>query len=355
MKRCNRWSKGDISGALAKLDGDTVEVRDGSERLDKIVGRYRELGAERADTFVLTAGNAEKTKLNEAIRAVLREEGSLGGEQSARQLTRVFSSAADRKDAAFYKPGDQVRFGKDLKQLGVKNGDYLTVGKIDGEKGVVTLHRNDGSKDALQWSPRKVGGGTRNGVELFRPRDTSLAPGEKLRWTRNNKELGLTNGQVLTVGKISGGSAEFVTDKGKRVSVDTRRPEGQHWDHGYAGTVYSSQGGTAKHVLVNAESFRGDLFSQKAFLVAVSRQKESLTLYTDDREKLRTAVETNLGEKSSALEGRDAFKQQGVNSLLAKGGLDWVEKGSGQEKGEKAAQNAAEKAGELERSGGFER
>lgn len=38
-----------------------------------------------------------------------------------------------------------------------------------------------------------------------------------------------------------------------------------------------------------------DLLSQKAFLVAISRQKENITIVTDDREKLERNVKENLG------------------------------------------------------------
>ena len=33
---------------------------------------------------------------------------------------------------------------------------------------------------------------------------------------------------------------------------------GRHWEHAYASTVYSSQGGTARNVLVNAESDKAE-------------------------------------------------------------------------------------------------
>jgi ATP-dependent exoDNAse (exonuclease V) alpha subunit len=94
------------------------------------------------------------------------------------------------------------------------------------------------------------------------------------------------------------------TEDGRRVEVDRAAQSGRHWEHGYATTIYKSQGQTAAQVLVDASSADKSLLTQKAFLVAVSRQTEGLTLYTDSAEKLRDTVAERSGDKSSALDSR---------------------------------------------------
>ena len=94
------------------------------------------------------------------------------------------------------------------------------------------------------------------------------------------------------------------TEDGRRVDIDRTKESNRHWEHGYATTIYKSQGQTAEKVLVDANSQDKNLLSQKAFLVAVSRQKDGLTVYTDSTEKLTAAVQSNTGDKLSAVESR---------------------------------------------------
>ncbi len=76
----------------------------------------------------------------------------------------------------------------------------------------------------------------------------------------------------------------------------------QHWDHAYAITGYGAQGKTITEVLINAESYRPQLTSQRSLLVVLTRATHQVTLYTDDKERLLQAIQNNPGRKSSALE-----------------------------------------------------
>ncbi len=79
-------------------------------------------------------------------------------------------------------------------------------------------------------------------------------------------------------------------------------PRLQHWDHAYAITGYGAQGKTITEVLINAESYRPQLTSQRSLLVVLTRATHQVTLYTDNKERLLQAVQNNPGRKSSALE-----------------------------------------------------
>ncbi len=58
----------------------------------------------------------------------------------------------------------------------------------------------------------------------------------------------------------------------------------------------------SREVLINAESYRPQLTSQRSLLVVLTRATHQITLYTDDKERLLQAIQTNPGRKSSALE-----------------------------------------------------
>lgn len=317
LKAIRQVYAGDIDAAMATLEPHMCQAPRFDDRVIAIVDAWRRLNDEqRKDSFILTAGNQEKAILNEGVRQILRSEGKLAGEHTQHHLMRVFSRGVDRTDAGFYTPGDQVRFPRELANLGVRQGEYLKVVAADRKASTVTLQQQTAQGPRLiEWDPQRVAAAAKHSVELFRPRETSLAPGEVIRWTRNSKQidpsqpnLGLANGQQLTVMAVSTDRIEVATDDGQRLAIDTRQMSGRHWEHAYASTVYSSQGGTAKVVLVNAESDKSELFNQKAFLVGISRQKESLTLFTDDKEKFAKTVKMHLGDKSSALEGKAEYE-----------------------------------------------
>ncbi|MDB5978338.1 MAG: conjugative relaxase domain protein [Nevskia sp.] len=331
LKAVRQVIKGDVDQALQTLAGDTIEEHDREARLGRILSAWRDLGDSRRDTFMLTAGNAEKIVLNDGAREILRGEGKLAGETRADQLGRIFSSGADRTEAVFYTRGDVVRFGVKVNSLQIERGEYLRIAGVDRGRRTVQLERlrPDGGTDRIEWDPRRVAGGGKRGVEVFRPRESSVAPGETIRWTRNTKEIAgekisLNNGQLVTVTGVKTGALEVRTAEGETKTINTTVPEGRHWEHSYASTVYSAQGGTAKHVLVNAEGSKAELFNQKAFLVAISRQKETLTLFTDNNEHFQQNVEKRLGIKSSAIESRKESLADRVLGMLDRLEADWL-------------------------------
>lgn len=315
--------KGNITEAMQLLASDTRQIADRDQRLAAILGRWRS-AENRDETLMLTARNVEKTALNDGARDILRAEGKLKDEVSQRQLFRVFSQRADREHAQFYQAGDVVLFGRGARALDIGRGAYLTVAGVDQQRNLVTLERTDadGRTERLDWNPRKIAGGAKRGVEIYRPRETTLAAGDRIQWNRNTRG-GFKNGQVLTVAAVTAESMKLKTESGEVRDVATKEAAGQHWEHAYATTVYKSQGMTKQHVLVNAEASQKELMSQKAFLVAISRQKESITLFTDDTDKFTKNVEHRLGDKTSAQEsiqdGRMARAASALEGLLA----DW--------------------------------
>ena len=89
-------------------------------------------------------------------------------------------------------------------------------------------------------------------------------------------------------------------DDGREISA--AREWLRHIDHGYASTSHSSQGATVDRVIVNVDTTRSaQLVNRKQFYVSISRARHAVSIYTDDRERLRQTVSRNR-EKSTALE-----------------------------------------------------
>lgn len=318
--------QGDVNTAMQLLSAETVQVPDRDSRLAAILSAWKALGADRGQTLMLTARNVDKTALNDGARAILRTEGQLKDETPQRQLFRVFSQRADREHAQLYQKGDVVLFGRSVAALTIGRGEYLDVAGVDTKSNTVTLQRTlaDGKVETLQWNPRRVAGGAKRGVELYRPRQTTLGEGDRIQWNRNTPGS-FKNGQALTVVKVSAESVTVRTGSGQLRQISTKDSAGQHWEHDYAGTIYKSQGATKQHVLVNAEAGQKELFNQKAFLVGISRQKDTIRLFTDDTVAFIKNVSERLGEKTSA---QESFEQGRMHRVS--GYLEQLLKGMGQ-------------------------
>jgi len=292
--------RGDMSGALARLNERIQAVPDRKARLGAMVRQWAERTELRDTTLLLTSRNEDRNALNEAVRDVLRSERRLGREAPRVTLEKVYGSRADMRETRHYAPGQILQFAAGVKQRAIADGEYLRVQAVDHERGIVSLRREN-THERINWNPRDDAPRRGFPVVAYRERDTTLAIGEKTRWLRNDSNLGLVNGDQLTVTAIQGERATMRRDDGRSVIVDGTSPRGQHWTHAYASTVYRSQGQTSSRAIVNLDSESGTLVHQKAFLVAISRHRDELSIYTDSREALQERLARQTGDKTSAL------------------------------------------------------
>ena len=85
--------------------------------------------------------------------------------------------------------------------------------------------------------------------------------------------------------------------------------------HGYALTDYKSQGKTEKHVIYHADTTKGVNFNQA--YVGVTRGKESVTIYTDDKKQLYRQVEREQNKTSTLDYDLTAAKAAHEQRLIA--------------------------------------
>lgn len=124
--------------------------------------------------------------------------------------------------------------------------------------------------------------------QVFRPGILPVAPGDKLRITRNGKtadERGdLNNGTLCTVAGFTP-KGDIRLTNGKTIGRDYG-----HLAHGYVVTSHASQGKTVKRVFIGQSSQSFPASSREQFYVSVSRGRKGVTVYTDDKESLLEAV-----------------------------------------------------------------
>ena len=280
---------GEQREGLGRLDqaGMVHEVSDVQARHRCIVNDYMSLSPEaREKTLILSGTNVERLELTADLREALQGEGRLGADvYQMRSLRSLDRTEAQLKYACAYAEGEVVVPVRDYRWYGLKKKAQYTVTGRDIEKNQVTVKASDGS--AITFDPSRCADKTTYAVQ-----EIAIAPGEQLRWTRNDTDRGIRNGQVVTVEAIDAkGTATLKDSGGEDLTIELTGQ--QYLDYSLVSTTYSSQGKTADQVLVAVDS----TISREGLYVAVSRAKQKLSLYTASKEKL-----FKQAERSSAKE-----------------------------------------------------
>ena len=311
---------GDARKALQALDrggGRIVEAPTREERFAAIARAYGSLSPqERARTLMIEPSREGRDALTAEIRRELASKGELSGPaltlQSlvAKNLTR-----AEARDPMSYARGDMVRFARDYADKGVRRDGVYRVEAIDPAKAAITLASPDGR--SVDWRLRQWGAGK---VEVFETKAIELQAGDRVQFTRNDREAGRINGLGGTVTGVDG-DRNMVTVKlnnGRVQQLDLADHRDAHVRHGWVQTAYAAQGQTSERVLVHADSGSTNLVDQRMLYVALSRATGEAVVVTDDRARLIRGLEERSGERQVASR---AFDANSVKAKAMDGGL----------------------------------
>ena len=153
----------------------------------------------------------------------------------------------------------------------------------------------------VRWRPWEVAGGT-GGVEAYRSGRLGLRAGDRVRFTRKDRDAGLVNGQMARVAGIEEDRVRFELEDGGTITLGEGHPSLRFLDHAWATTIHSLQGRTVDTIVAAMELGNRALVNQKALYVAISRARYRAELITDDGRKLADQLECASGERISALD-----------------------------------------------------
>ena len=230
------------------------------------------------------------------IREGLREQGRLGKtEQAVTALENANWTTAQRKDAVLYQEGLVVQFHQNLK--GFKRGEKVDV--LGHNDGTVQVKQSDGNVTALRLVEA-------DRFQVYRRAEIGLAAGDLVRITQNGYGTETTRTGKPDKARLNNGSVYqvdgFTRDGDIRFTNGFVAPKNYgHLAHGYASTSHSAQGKTVDKVFVAMGHEALEAASREQFYVSVSRGRESVKLYTDDKEAMLDAVRSS-GQRLSATE-----------------------------------------------------
>ena len=154
---------------------------------------------------------------------------------------------------------------------------------------------------SVLWEPGRLAARS-GGVEVYRVENMELRAGDRVRWTRNNTDLGLVNSQTAEVASVKGGRVSFRLEDGRTLDMVPGDPQLRHVDRAWASTVHAFQGRTVDNVIAAMEANHPNLTNQKTLYVEISRARDRAELVTDDAKALRERLEAATGERIAALE-----------------------------------------------------
>ncbi|HVO19846.1 MAG TPA: MobF family relaxase [Anaeromyxobacter sp.] len=279
-------ARGEAAASLRYLP-DLRQIKDDHERRRAIAADLAGMAPEeRSRTIVVAGTNEARREINRAVRENL---GLAGQGLEFATLARRDTTRAERAFSRNYSPGDLIQPERDYPRAGLRRGELYEVTR-NGPGNRLTVRGT--REEVIEFSPMSF-----RQLSLYAPERTELAPGDRIRITRNDAGLDLANGDRFTVLAVSR-EAVSLADGRRRVELPAGRP--LHLDHAYATTIHSSQGTTADRVLIDAAT-RSRTTARDTFYVAISRARHEVRIYTDDLARLPLAVERE-SRKHAALD-----------------------------------------------------
>ena len=257
----------------------------GTRQLERMLA-----AAERAHAKVVLVGDPEQLQAIEAgaaFRAVLGQTGMATlaqvrrqEESWSREATQALATGRTVEALTAYESHGAIiaaktreeaerqllsAWAKDRKNLPTESRLILAYTRDD----VRDLNRE--AREILKGEGRLAAGET---IETARG-NREFAAGDRIMFLRNERSLGVKNGTLGTLERISNGVLQVRVDGREETRIAFETKDYRDFDHGYASTIHKSQGATVDRSYILASQY----FDRHSSYVALSRHRYSATLY----------------------------------------------------------------------------
>lgn len=287
-------SKGEIASAFERLENiGAIQEIDPLRPNDDLVKDYVSLIKKGKTALVVSPTHRQGDNVTEAIREKMKAEGLLGKKElSAIRLTNLNLTEAQKADWRNFNEGQVIQFNQNVSKI--KRGSQWIVARVDGD--IVTITDAKGEKRAL---PKEKSAS----YDVMEMSAINIAKGDKIKITRNGfdaKKNRLNNGQTLEVVSVDKQGKIKLRNRQSKKNYEIDKEFG-HLSHAHCITSHAAQGKTVDHVLISQPSSTFAATDAKQFYVSVSRGRESVRIYTDDRNALLDYA-SQMGDRQSAIE-----------------------------------------------------
>lgn len=287
-------SKGHVREAFDKLDGmEAIQTVNPLKPNDALVEDYVGALQKGKSALVISPTHEQGDQVTTAIRQKLRQTGRLGKKEVVvPQLANLNLTEAQKSDWRSLSPGMVLQFNQHVP--GIKRGSVWTVDSSTDAG--VTIRNQEGQTQSLP-------SGRNGSFDVFQRREIGLSKGDTVRITRNGfdeEKRRLNNGQVLEVHSVRKNGNVLLRHPTSKTTYALKQDYG-HLTHAHCITSHAAQGQTVDEVFIAQPAATFPATDAKQFYVSVSRARERVRIYTDDKEALLEHA-AELGERQSALE-----------------------------------------------------
>ncbi len=267
------------------------------------------------NTVVIASTNKDRQILNKKIKAELVKAGAVEQGTDHTVLSPHNVSAEKAGLASSYEEGQIIQANRAIPRL--KAGQFGQVVGIDHHRNILTVQIGS-TKQIIDI------GREHSRLSVYNQETVNLSQGDRIIFGKNDKKLGIKNGQIGTMKAIdSNGNVSVKTGKKiVRFSLREKQPGDprltyKHIDHAYAITAHKSQGATMDNVIWYAPTKKGQdrQLDRRSAYVAATRAKEGFTVLTDDKKALRNAV-TKEQDKKSTLSFDRKYKLEKIKTQI---------------------------------------
>lgn len=256
----------------------------------------------REQTLIVTHLNEDRRVLNGMIHDAREKAGELGKEQV---MVPVLNTANIRD-------GELRRLSTwetHRDALALVDNVYHRIAGISKDDGLITLEDAEGNTRLI--SPREA---VAEGVTLYTPDTIRVGTGDRMRFTKSDRERGYVANSVWTVTAVSGDGVTLSDGQQTRVIRPGQERAEQHIDLAYAITAHGAQGAseTFAIALEGTEGNRKLMAGFESAYVALSRMKQHVQVYTDNRQGWTDAI-NNAVQKGTA---HDVFEPRADREVM---------------------------------------
>jgi Ti-type conjugative transfer relaxase TraA len=255
----------------------------GSRQMERVLSHANEAGAK-----VVLVGDPQQLQAIEAgaaFRSVAERHGGVEITEIRRQqidwqrdATRQFATERTAEALQTYADHDMVHVAdtrEGARAELVKGWERARLDYPDKSQ-IILAHTNDEVRDLNELARGKLrdAGALGDDVTIKVERgDRSFATGDRLMFLRNDRDLGVKNGSLGEIERLTPQSMTVKLDDGRSIAFDTKSYA--HLDHGYAATIHKAQGMTVdrSHVLMTPG------LDRHATYVALSRHRDGVQVH----------------------------------------------------------------------------
>ena len=288
----------------------------GSRQMERVLSQARDAGAK-----VVMVGDPEQLQAIEAgaaFRSVTERHGAAEITEIRRQredwqrdATRSLATGRTGEAIHAYDQGGMVHAADTREQARgalVAGWDHARQAE-PGQSRIILTHTN-AEVESLNGEARdrlRASGDLGDDVTVKAERgERQFATGDRIMFLRNERGMGVKNGTLATIERVSPEGMAVRLDDGRGVAFDTK--DYAHVDHGYAATIHKSQGVTVDraHVLATPGMDRHSAY------VGMSRHRDDVQLHygRDDFADQRQLVRTLSRERGKDMAGDYAKPEQ---------------------------------------------